>query len=84
MDDTKPFNFIKPVIQCEMPDVGVVSATLIRTISQFQTIHLKFQHPYGVVESDGKIFRGLIFFAAKYTSLINNPAFASAYKISAQ
>ncbi|XWJ93355.1 N-acetylmuramidase domain-containing protein [Phytobacter ursingii] len=43
-------NIIKPVIQYEIPEDGIISRALIRTISQFQSIHLRFQHPDGVNE----------------------------------
>lgn len=52
------FNLIKPIIQYDIPEDGIISPTLIRTISQFQSIHLRFQHPYGVIEPEGKTFRG--------------------------
>lgn len=48
------FNLIKPIIQYDIPEDGII----IRTISQFQSIHLRFQHPYGVIEPEGKTFRG--------------------------
>lgn len=37
-------NIIKPVIQYEIPEDGIISRALIRTISQFESIHLRFQH----------------------------------------
>lgn len=52
------FNLIKPIIQYDIPEDGIISPTLIRTISQFQSIHLRFQHPDGVIEPEGKTFRG--------------------------
>lgn len=48
------FNLIKPIIQYDIPEDGII----IRTISQFQSIHLRFQHPDGVIEPEGKTFRG--------------------------
>lgn len=45
-------NIIKPVIQYEIPEDGIISRALIRTISQFQSIHLRFQHPDGVIEPE--------------------------------
>jgi len=59
------FNKLKAVVQHDIDEDGIVSAGLIRTISQFQTIHLKFHHPDGVIDPDGKSFKGLIAAAVK-------------------
>ncbi|MCL2891546.1 N-acetylmuramidase family protein [Brenneria tiliae] len=66
------FNLIKPLIQYEIPEDGICSATLIRTISQFQSIHLKFQHPDGVIEPVGRTFSGLIEKASRVANPMRN------------
>lgn len=45
-------NIIKPVIQYEIPQDGIISRALIRTINPFQSIYLRFQHPDGVIEPE--------------------------------
>ncbi len=85
------FNVIKPVIQYEIPEDGIISPALIRTISQFQSKHLRFQHPDGVIEPEGKNFRGLISAAMKYpvrsqknflsSSVVMQPACSGQYDI---
>ncbi|EOE5508324.1 N-acetylmuramidase family protein [Cronobacter sakazakii] len=73
------FNCIKPIIQYEIPEDGLISPALIRTISQFQSIHLRFQHPDGVIEPEGKTFRGLIAAAMKYPVATHQPSFAPTF-----
>jgi len=73
------FNLIKPIIQYDIPEDGIISPTLIRTISQFQSIHLRFQHPDGVIEPEGKTFRGLIAAAIKCPIATRPSPFTSSF-----
>ncbi|MCM7723776.1 N-acetylmuramidase family protein [Enterobacter roggenkampii] len=73
------FNLIKPIIQYDIPEDGIISPTLIRTISQFQSIHLRFQHPDGVIEPEGKTFRGLVAAAMKYPLASQQSSFTSSF-----
>ncbi|MEB8680435.1 hypothetical protein P2G75_15410 [Cronobacter malonaticus] len=50
------FNCIKPIIQYEIPEDGLISPALIRTIIQFQSIHLRFQHQTGLLNLKEKHF----------------------------
>lgn len=67
------FNKIKAIVQYEIDEDGFMSFDMVRMISQFQTLHLKFHHPDGVIDPEGKSFRGLIAAAVKAPPLAANP-----------